>query len=104
MKILITSGGTREPIDQVRFITNFSTGKTGALLTDYFCETGHEVTQFFGEGSMVSRRAATKQSYSSFQDLDQKLRALLKSENFDAIIHLAAVSDYSVSDVEFEGK
>ena len=40
MKIVITSGGTREPIDPVRFIGNYSTGKMGAALAEAF--VGHE--------------------------------------------------------------
>jgi len=40
MKIVITSGGTREKIDPVRFIGNFSTGKMGKALAQAFAEIG----------------------------------------------------------------
>jgi phosphopantothenoylcysteine synthetase/decarboxylase len=35
MKILITSGGTKVPIDSVRHIGNFSTGRYGSEIADY---------------------------------------------------------------------
>jgi phosphopantothenoylcysteine decarboxylase/phosphopantothenate--cysteine ligase len=43
MKIIITSGGTREPIDPVRYIGNYSTGKMGAALAKAFKGKGNEV-------------------------------------------------------------
>ena len=39
-KILITSGGTREKIDPVRYIGNYSSGKMGAALADAFAKFG----------------------------------------------------------------
>ena len=36
MKILVTGGGSIEPIDNVRAVCNFSTGKTSAFLSDLF--------------------------------------------------------------------
>ncbi|HEX4924911.1 MAG TPA: phosphopantothenoylcysteine decarboxylase [Bdellovibrionales bacterium] len=100
MRILVTSGATREPIDDVRFITNISTGATGAFLADYLAEQGHEISFFGGEGSKTPRSARTVETYTSFSDLDSKLRAALSNKRFDGIIHLAAISDYSVAHVE----
>ena len=42
-KVLITSGGTTEPIDDIRSITNTSTGKTAAYLADQLTEAGVQV-------------------------------------------------------------
>ena len=42
MNVLITSGGTREPIDGVRVIANSSTGATGAAIADAFFAAPHE--------------------------------------------------------------
>ena len=44
MNILITSGGTREYIDPVRFISNASTGKMGYALARAAIKAGHNVT------------------------------------------------------------
>lgn len=47
-KILITAGPTREPIDPVRYISNYSTGKMGVELANYFAKEGAIVTLILG--------------------------------------------------------
>lgn len=44
LKVAITSGGTREYIDDVRILTNISTGKLGAKIAEKFMSHGHELT------------------------------------------------------------
>lgn len=100
MKLLISMGATREPIDEVRFITNFSTGSTGSFLADFFTEQGHQVKVLTGEGSQRPRTVRDVIEYSSFADLDSKFRTELSKHAYDSVIHLAAVSDYSVSAIE----
>ncbi|HBC90535.1 MAG TPA: phosphopantothenate--cysteine ligase, partial [Lactococcus sp.] len=48
MKILITAGGTTEPIDTVRGITNFATGSLGKFTAEEFLEHGHHVILLAG--------------------------------------------------------
>lgn len=103
MKILVTSGPTREPIDDVRFISNLSSGRTGRELANYFHDRGHEVLQLFGQGSAHSEKISRTIEFKSFSDLDSLLQKILREEGFDSIIHLAAVSDYSVRE-SFQGK
>jgi phosphopantothenoylcysteine decarboxylase/phosphopantothenate--cysteine ligase len=43
-KVLVTAGGTREPLDPVRYIGNFSSGKMGYAIAQAFAEAGAEVT------------------------------------------------------------
>ena len=50
-KVLVTSGATREPIDSVRFISNLSSGRTGALICDALVARGIEVTHVHGVDS-----------------------------------------------------
>ncbi len=95
-KILITSGGTQEPIDDVRVITNKSTGKTAAFICDQLIESGFEVTYLHAENAKLPMFDCDKVSYLSFQDIDLKISDLLTKNNFDYIIHAAAISDYSV--------
>lgn len=99
MRILITSGAARERIDAVRYITNFSSGKTGAELADYFRRKKCEVLYFHGKSSAVPLNRVTCVEFGGFKDLNDKLKFILKNNRFDAIIHLAAVSDYSVESV-----
>jgi len=44
LRVLITAGGTREPVDPVRFLGNRSTGKMGHSLADEAARRGHQVT------------------------------------------------------------
>jgi phosphopantothenoylcysteine synthetase/decarboxylase len=108
MKVLFTSGGTEEAIDGVRRISNSSTGRTGAILAAYFAGRGDDVTLLRSEGA-VSPRAATDElivkesTYLSYADLWKSLRDQLGSEDWDAVVHLAAVSDYRVAEVSVDG-
>lgn len=104
MRILITGGGTREPIDGVRSITNFSTGATAARIADAFDESGDEVTCLIADTAVAPRRDGCRvERFVTFADLDSGLRTLLARERFDAVIHLAAVSDYSIASIESDG-
>lgn len=104
MRILITSGATRERIDGVRFMTNFSTGKTGAELADYFKDKRCEVFYLHGESAAMPAASTDCLEFSDFADLDGKLKLVLKKYRFDAVIHLAAVSDYSVDSLRIGSK
>ena len=48
MRVLITAGPTREPIDDVRFISNRSSGQMGFALAEAASAAGHEVTLLLG--------------------------------------------------------
>ena len=104
MKILLTSGPTREPIDGVRFITNFSTGRTGKALAEFFSKRGDEVTCLCGTGSARPEHFKKLHVFETFHDLDRLLKRILRRKSFDAVIHLAAVGDYSVAGVRTGGK
>ena len=124
MKILITSGGTKIPIDRVRSITNMSHGTFGSRIADAFFDeglaafrTGNErgnpiekITFFMAKDS----RKPTLQSlndetyedgyrpieyieYSTFDDYKTRLEQLLPHETYDLIVVAAAVSDYGVA-------
>ena len=98
MKILVTAGATREPIDSVRYISNMSTGKTGAIISEFLLDQGDQIVHLSGAGafSPQSHPALTHMRYNSFSDLDLKLKHLLSTSQFDAVIHSAAVSDFSL--------
>lgn len=99
MRILLTAGATQEPLDQVRFLTNFSTGRTGALLTETWTAAGHRVTHLCGRAAIVPTDCFELQRYGSFADLDARLQAALGDEPFDLIVHAAAVSDYAIAEI-----
>ena len=96
MKILITTGATREKIDAIRFITNFSTGNTGKFIASYFSKIDWSVTLLKPTSLDVSFEKIKTDSFVTFVDLKEKLEYYLKNYSFDAVIHLAAVGDFSV--------
>lgn len=99
LKMLITSGGTKENIDGVRFVSNLSTGKTAASITDYLSRRGHAVTYLHASDAALPNSNCRRIEYTSFGELNGSLRKILAEDNFDAVIHLAAVSDYSLDAV-----
>lgn len=108
LKILITSGGTEEPIDGVRSISNFSTGRTGAVLADTWIQEGHSVgflTAKHGARPILKKGSMQNQllieEFVSTNDLDKLLQKNLAND-WDVLVHLAAVSDYSVESVSDE--
>ena len=103
MRILITSGATQEPIDGVRYITNFSSGKTGANLAE-FLAAKHNVTLIYGANSTLPDSPVINQMYRTFKDLNHLLMEVLENNFYDLIIHAAAIGDYSVSHIEINGK
>jgi phosphopantothenoylcysteine synthetase/decarboxylase len=104
MKILVTAGGTRESIDGVRFISNFSTGRTAAHLANEWLRKGDEVVFLHGAGSVTPQAHCRRVQFSDYKSLEQNLKTLCAEENWSAIVHTAAVSDYSISFIESGGQ
>lgn len=94
MKILVTAGGTREPIDRVRFLANGSTGATGAALAEALVARGHAVHLLRGVGAVAPVRELPGGRFTSAEDLGKQLRAQLADGSLDAVIMAAAVADY----------
>ncbi len=94
-KILVTSGGTQEAIDPVRVITNKSTGTTGASIADALTNFGFDVTYLHAENAKLPTLDCAKKSFSSFASLETELNGLLQDRSYQAVVHLAAVSDFS---------
>jgi phosphopantothenoylcysteine decarboxylase/phosphopantothenate--cysteine ligase len=105
MRLLITGGGTREPIDQVRVITNTSSGRTASTLCDYFIKKGAEVTYLMAEQSQRPvNHLALIQTFTTHASLEALLHHELSTTPYDAVIHAAAVSDYTVEAIYSQEK
>lgn len=102
--ILITAGATRETIDGVRFLSNVSTGQTGSALAQSLALRGWHITYLHGQGALQPGLAACKVEFSSAADLEDKLREQLSQQKFSAVIHAAAVSDYTPSEIVMNGE
>jgi phosphopantothenoylcysteine decarboxylase/phosphopantothenate--cysteine ligase len=92
---IVTAGPTYEPLDGVRRLTNFSTGRLGTELANFLAARGHKVTLLVGELATYSgeRRVEQVQLFSTTADLRAKLK-MLASKRVNAIFHAAAVSDF----------
>jgi phosphopantothenoylcysteine decarboxylase/phosphopantothenate--cysteine ligase len=97
MNVIVTSGATREPIDSVRFISNLSSGRTGAAICEALAARGFRVTQLHGIDSALATGVERREAFADHASLDASLRGLLADRACDAVIHAAAVGDFSVA-------
>ena len=131
MKILVTSGGTKIPIDRVRDITNMSSGTFGTKIAEELLRMGHEVLFFRAKDSKSPMRLTVdlakeggyeigtfshwhnervkwmsrykECTYRTFDDYKDRLERCVKIERPDIVVLAAAVSDYGVKN-PFNGK
>jgi phosphopantothenoylcysteine decarboxylase/phosphopantothenate--cysteine ligase len=98
-RVLITSGGTTEPIDDVRSITNFSTGETGYTLAKSLASEGCQVTLVQSRASHFQLDHITNarsREYTNTDEFVDVVKDELKNRGYDVMIHAAAVADYRV--------
>ncbi len=92
LRVLITSGPTREPLDPVRFISNRSSGKMGHALVEAARTAGHRVTLVSGPVALPPPRSVALQEVETAEEMR---RAVMKAASrADVIIMAAAVADY----------
>jgi phosphopantothenoylcysteine synthetase/decarboxylase len=105
MNCIVTAGPTFEPLDDVRRLTNFSTGRLGTELANFLTARGHKVTLLIGESATWpgERRASAVKAFSTTADLRAKLNAF-SDKKMDAIYHAAAVSDFAFGQIFTETK
>ena len=97
MNVIVTSGATREPIDAVRFISNLSSGRTGAAICETLAARAFRVIQLHGIDSALASGVTGREAFSDHASLDASLRRLLADGGYDAVIHAAAVGDFSAT-------
>ena len=91
-RILVTAGGTREPLDPVRFIGNRSSGKQGVALAVAAADRGAEVTLI--AANLEVEVPATVHVVQVRSTLDLEKAATSAAESADIVIMAAAVADY----------
>ena len=100
MNIIITAGGTSEYIDNVRKITNSSSGKLGSIIANKLLEN-NKITKIFyvcnKEAILPTQSDKIQIIYiKSVENLQNSLENLIKTQKIDIVIHSMAVSDYKV--------
>lgn len=96
--IIITAGGTVEPIDDVRAIINFSTGSVGLSLAQEAVSQGFSVELLLSKlAKGPAPQGAHTTLFGSAEDLQTKLLSLIQEKRSGrvAVFHAAAVADYA---------
>lgn len=91
-RILITAGGTREPIDPVRYIGNRSSGKMGYSLAEAAAKRGGEVILVSGPSSLLAPDKVTIKRVETAAQMHAAV--LAEFDTVDIVIKAAAVADY----------
>ena len=94
-KFLITGGATREYLDDVRFLSNPSTGSSALHIAEALIKQGAQVLLVLGEGNTldIERIAVPTKLVRSTQDMYETVKEEL-SNGYHGFIAVAAVSDY----------
>ena len=99
--IVVSAGGTREPIDPVRFIGNRSTGKMGVAIAEAALARGARVTLVAANLDVAPPSGASTVVVESAAEMRAALHKLTHADDgragFDALVMAAAVSDFRPS-------
>ncbi len=96
-RVLITAGGTREPLDSVRFLGNRSSGKMGVALADEALARGAEVTTILSN-TQVRPLGGTQIDAPTAAEL--AAATTKAAADADIIVMAAAVSDFRPAEVQ----
>lgn len=94
--VLVTSGGTMEYIDDVRVLTNISSGKLGATIAEALFDAGANVIYLHSKNSVMPNLMGYNISYCpvrTAQDAYNEMERIVPT--VDAVIHSMAVSDFT---------
>jgi len=91
-RVLVTAGGTREPLDSVRYLGNRSSGRMGVAVADEAARRGAEVTLILAAATAVPSAPMRTLRVETAEQLRQA--TLAEAADADVIVMAAAVSDY----------
>ena len=92
IQVVVTAGGTQEPIDPVRSITNRSSGKQGFALAQAALDQGADVTLIAGPTPLPTPVGARRLDVRSAQEMLEAVLAVIPQAS--ALIMAAAVADF----------
>ena len=90
-RVVVSAGGTREPLDAVRYVGNRSSGRMGVALAREAARRGAEVTLLAANLSVPAPDGVTLVETPTAADLEREARARADA---DVIVMAAAVADY----------
>lgn len=96
VEVLITAGGTSEPIDDVRRVTNISSGRLGHALARHYARLGWLDIELMCPDSTMERFGDIEGvRHTPFRTTDDLRSAIAAKTSASLIYHSAAVSDYA---------
>lgn len=100
-RVLVTAGGTREPIDAVRYLGNRSSGRMGFALAEVAAERGAEVQLVAAPTELATPAGVTRHDVTTARQLHARVLELVAdaSAPLDAVIKAAAVADFRPAEV-----
>jgi len=96
LRVLVTAGPTVEHIDPLRVVTNRSSGKMGAAISEEALDRGSEVTLVYGLGMATPPQRARVISVETTEQMRKAVVSELKSKKYDVMIAVAAAADWTV--------
>lgn len=104
-RIIITAGPVWVHIDQVRVITNIFGGLLGYIISCKASEMGAKVTLLMGPGRVLfsGREKFNIIRFKEYDEIYSILKKHIKQNQYDVIIHSAAIPDY-IPNKKYEGK
>jgi phosphopantothenoylcysteine decarboxylase/phosphopantothenate--cysteine ligase len=93
LKVLVTAGGTREPIDSVRFVGNSSSGRMGFALAQAARERGAEVTLVAANVALATPPGVARREVVTAAELGQACER--EFPGCDVLLMAAAVADFT---------
>ena len=96
-RVVVSAGGTQEPIDPVRFISNRSSGKQGYALAQAALDRGAEVTLVTGPTALPTPAGARRLEVQTAHEMAQAV--LAASAEADVLLMAAAVADFRPAQV-----
>lgn len=102
LRVIVTAGPSYAPLDEVRRLTNQSTGELGTLLAERFAASNHRVLCLRGEGSTFPAPlwGVEVASFTTNDSLRASLEKVVAREDVHFIFHAAALCDYAVREVK----
>jgi phosphopantothenoylcysteine decarboxylase/phosphopantothenate--cysteine ligase len=97
LKVLVTAGGTREPIDPVRYISNRSSGRMGYALAESAARMGAEVTLVSGPTQLQEPTGVETVRVVTAEEMRREVMA--RASDSSVIVMAAAVADFTPREV-----
>ena len=98
MRVLVSAGGTREPIDSVRFIGNRSSGRMGFALADQAARRGAEVTVVAANVSLAEPAGVARIDVETTAELAEAVKTEFNRSH--VLLMAAAVADFRAAEIE----